>query len=151
MGLSAMNNGIGAEELMRMSNHSGYGSYIDPNAWTGEQTLGVLGLGDDTLAGLSDMNNGGDWAPAINQLTTGITSIISATKNKKNRAAPAAKNQMQQMPANMPMSAEHEGGFMGMSSKTMLLVGLGALALIGLIILMSKKKKRGDDKDDHHE
>ncbi len=145
MGLSAMANVPNMEEQMRMSNHSGYGSYIDPNAWTGEQSLGCLGLGDMEMAGLGD---NGQVTNSINQIAQTVGDIYTRTQAakaaRKGKAAPMAKHDDSSMPATNGGGS----GPLGLSTTTWLLIGGGALALIGLIILMSKKKKGGERKED---
>ncbi len=143
MGLQAMGNLPNWEEQMRVSNNMGHGAHLAPMAWTGEASLGSLGLADNDIAGLAE--DGSDKAiNIINALSNTATNLASAfQKNKKSKARPMAAPQPQMQPyqGGGAGGGGGGGGFMGIENTTWLMIGGGVLVLGAIIFMVSKKKK----------
>lgn len=139
MGLSAMDVGPGAEEIMRVSNNVGHAQYINQNQWLGESSMDALGLGDIGDAGQTAAAVASGFQSLAQSGLQVYGQIQAAKAQRKGSAKPQQNQQQQSNPMAQNSGVGGSNGFMGMSWGMIALIGGG---LIGLILLMSMMKKK---------
>ncbi len=133
MGLSVMQDAPDMDQALRYANAYGQFGYIEPSAWTGEQNLNGLGLGDGS--------NVPDTINAVGAAATNVIGAIAQLKsNKRGRVAPARP--AAQPPAPIVSAAPSGSNDM---SKWLIYGGIALAGVVILMVVMKKKKKSGGD------